>query len=132
MLAANRGSLRQLELAGCPTLTDAALLHLLPAPAAPALAPPSLPGAQQEQPAQRKGHQTAEAQLPAAQLQQAGPPRRPAAPPLQHLSLVCCDRVQGATLRQLGRLRSLRLSGCPAVEEAALQVRWAGHFGAVL
>lgn len=45
-----------------------------------------------------------------------------APPPLEHLQLVCCDRIRGSSLRHLGRLRSLRLGGCPSVEEAAVQV----------
>ena len=45
----------------------------------------------------------------------------PRPPPLEHLSLCCCDRVTGSSLRHLARLRTLRLGGCPAVDEAALQ-----------
>ncbi|KAI7836132.1 hypothetical protein COHA_009962 [Chlorella ohadii] len=141
VLAANRGSLRQLELAGCPSLTDAALLHLLP---------PAQQGgsSSSEQPAQ------AGEQVQAAEHGQAGPQQhsvggvqqqpgplgehtgscpgspsasrqpsrqRPQSPPLEQLRLVCCDRVVGTSLRHLRRLRSLRLSGCPAVTDTALQ-----------
>lgn len=121
LLAAKRGSLLQLELAGCPTLTDAALLHLLPPPTLPAPSSRPCEGAAGEQEVWQDGQQADDAAPQPQQQQQAGPGRRPQAPPLQHLSLVCCDRMEGSTLRQLGRLRSLRLSGCPGVDEAALQ-----------
>jgi hypothetical protein len=42
---------------------------------------------------------------------------------LSHLHLSACERLTGAGLCRLSRLRSLRLSGCPAVTETAVQVR---------
>ncbi|KAL4436631.1 hypothetical protein ABPG75_003770 [Micractinium tetrahymenae] len=157
LLAANRGSLVQLELAGCASLTDAALLHLLPAaePAAEAVAAPEAAAEQLAikldtmavaAPGQPSGSSRDAVQVSHSEMQQllgqqgvhqapserdqahALPPRqqqsvlhRPAPPALEHLQLVCCDRFTGSSLRQLGRLRSLRLGGCPAVTEAAVQ-----------
>ncbi|PRW33789.1 F-box LRR-repeat 2 isoform X1 [Chlorella sorokiniana] len=101
LLAANRGSLRQLELAGCASLTDAALLHLLPPYQ---LGSGASGGSGEARHSSRQPHQ-----------------QRQQAPPLERLHLVCCDRITGTSLRHLRRLRSLRLSGCPAVSETALQ-----------
>ena len=119
LLDANRCSLRRLELAGCAALTDKALLHLLP------LSSSEKQQLESEAEAVEHGvlgeHSQAE---PQGQEQEARP-SQPAAlplPPLQHLQLVCCDRMAGSSLRQLPRLRSLRLSGCPAITEASLQV----------
>ncbi len=41
---------------------------------------------------------------------------------LTALHLSTCERLQGEGLSRLARLRSLRLSGCPAVTTAAVQV----------
>lgn len=176
VLAGNRGSLLRLELAGCASLTDAALLHLLPlhelageaaaaregAPreeqqsteldvvaaaaadqqsqsdqqavagkttaAGPHGAPQQgvLPPRAQQGPSQRD-----ETHLPPVRYQSAAQPL-PAPAPLEHLQLVCCDRVTGGSLRRLGRLRSLRLGGCPVVAEEAVQVggpRFTGAHG---
>lgn len=41
---------------------------------------------------------------------------------LTALHLSTCERLQGEGLSRLAHLRSLRLSGCPAVTEAAVQV----------
>ncbi|KAL4435250.1 hypothetical protein ABPG77_001932 [Micractinium sp. CCAP 211/92] len=154
VLAANRGSLAQLELAGCASLTDAALLHLLPAsegaadsrtatqgeaaadqPELGATAEAALPQARNSREAAGADHLAPQraSLLPGLQpLQQSEaqqqrearlllPLPRPAAPQLTHLQLVCCDRVRGGSLRHLGCLRSLRLGGCPSMDEAAVQ-----------
>lgn len=42
---------------------------------------------------------------------------------LSHLHLSSCDRLRGEGLARLSRLRSLRLSGCPAVTDLSAQVR---------
>jgi hypothetical protein len=41
---------------------------------------------------------------------------------LSHLHLSACERLTGQGLARLSRLRSLRLSGCPAITETAVQV----------
>lgn len=41
---------------------------------------------------------------------------------LSHLHLSACERLTGEGLCKLSRLRNLRLSGCPAVTETAVQV----------
>ena len=40
---------------------------------------------------------------------------------LHHLQLTCCEGVEGKPLYRLRALRTLRLSGCPAVTAAAVQ-----------
>lgn len=144
LLAANRGSLRQLELAGCASLTDAVLLSLLPlaqrgsgqrgAQAGEEEQAGELgPGGQSQQQGSGSDVQQQQQQAvgshsdgcPAALAAPPQPPsQRQQAPPLERLHMVCCDRITGSSLRHLRRLRSLRLSGCPAVSEAALQVGW--------
>lgn len=123
LLAANRGSLLRLELAGCAALTDRALLHLLPLPPLSGRErlqlqpePEAVQLAGPGQPVQPEQQQEEDERSTQPPLQQ-----QPLAP-LQHLQLVCCDRMAGSSLRQLPRLRSLRLSGCPAITEASLQV----------
>lgn len=46
---------------------------------------------------------------------------------LTALHLSTCERLQGGPLSQLIKLRSLRLSGCPAVTQAAVQVWQCSH-----
>ena len=92
-----------------PPLSGRERLQLQPEPEAVQLAGPGQP----VQPEQQQEEDERSTQPP---LQQ-----QPLAP-LQHLQLVCCDRMAGSSLRQLPRLRSLRLSGCPAITEASLQV----------
>ena len=138
LLAANRSSLQRLELAGCASLTDAALLHLLPPPAghsggggeAGAGASQQAEGQGQAQAGElissngRRKQPADEPEKPASAAPPAPPPaQRQAPPPLERLQLVCCDRITGSSLRHLARLRSLHLSGCPAISGAALQVR---------
>jgi hypothetical protein len=121
LLAANRGSLLCLELAGCAALTDKALLHLLPSP--PLLGPDKIQ-LQLETEAVQLGGQREQTQ-PDQQVDHerpTEPPPQQPLPHLRHLQLVCCDRMVGSSLRQLPRLRSLRLSGCPVITEASLQV----------
>lgn len=114
VLAANRGSLEKLELAGCAALTDDVLLHLLPE------LEQEQEGLQQQIIAtvgQRGGPQQHDDQPhPSSKKGWASPPK------LHALHLVCCDRLTGSTLHHLGRLRALRLDGCPVITKAALQV----------
>ena len=42
---------------------------------------------------------------------------------LKHLTLVCCDGIEGKPLRQLKKLETLQISSCNAVTEEAIQVR---------
>jgi hypothetical protein len=99
LLAANRSSLVRLELAGCAALTDDALLPLLHS-------------------GQAGGEHGAGSNV-------ALPRRQQQRPRLQACHLVCCEGLTGASLRHLVGLRSLRLTGSPAISESAIQV-WAG------
>lgn len=141
LLEANRGSLRQLELAGCASLTDAVLLHLLPPGhhvgggsqgKAQAGEQPQTDGRAHEGQDLQQGSDSTGQQQQQQEVVDEKPPQTPAAsaqptrqrqqaPPLERLHLVCCDRIGGGSLRHLRRLRALRLSGCPAIPEAALQ-----------